>query len=93
MVGVAVHVIAATNSHTIENIVELHSQLGIHSLAKEEFLHNRQRFAAFKRIAEARVEWSGVPDSPSPGKLKLFEVEYRHTLVISCPSSHRKNRA
>jgi hypothetical protein len=30
-------VIAATDCHSIENIVELHSQPGIHFLAKEEF--------------------------------------------------------
>lgn len=59
IVGIVDHVIAATNSHSIEKIVELHSHLGIHSLAKEEFLPNRQCFAAFKRISEARIEWSG----------------------------------
>jgi hypothetical protein len=73
-------VLAATNSHTIENIVEFDSQLGIHSLAKEEFLPNRQGFAAFKGISEARIEWSGITDSPRPWKLKFLDVEYRQTL-------------
>ena len=57
--------IAAADSHTVENVVELHSQIGIHSLTQEEFLPDREGFAAFKRISEARIEWnSGILMSP-----------------------------
>ena len=63
--------IATADSHPVENIVEFNSQLGIHSLAKEEFLPNRQCFAAFKRIAEARIEWSSITDSPGPPEIDI----------------------
>ncbi len=85
MVGIVVHLIATADSHSVENIVEFHSQLCVNSLTQGKLLTNRQCFGAFKRIAEARIEWSGVPDPPSPGKLKLFYVEYRHALVIVIP--------
>src|SRR5215469_10659124 len=38
VVGVVVQVIAATDSHTVENVVEFHSQLGPHPLTQENFL-------------------------------------------------------
>jgi hypothetical protein len=85
VIGTVVHVIATADSHSVQNIVEFHSQLSLNSLTQEESLGKSQSFVALERVSKAGIKWSGIAYPPSPGKLKLLDVEYRQTLVVIVP--------